>query len=479
MNENNPVKEFFAEVGGWFGDIGKAIAKGDIFTKLSILIMGAQNFRSKQIVRGIIMTLVEVAFILYTAFIGVGFMSKLNTLGTVERAVVYNAVTMKNETNNYDHSFKILLFGMISVIIIVAFVVFWLNNIRESYKLELMRKEGKHINTFKDDLHALINEKFYKTLLFLPCTGVIVFTIVPLIVMIAVAFTNYDKSHLPPSSLLSWVGFENFAKLFGSSLTSTFGYSFRMVLLWTIIWAFFATFTTYFGGILLSLLINGPKIKLKKMWRTLFIIAIAVPQFVTLLLVRQFFADDGIVNTICGNVGITQFLTNIGLVRQGLNYIPFLSSPNWAKVMIILINIWVGVPYQMLIATGVLMNIPEELIEAARIDGANKFQTFKSITMPYMLAVTGPSLVTAFVANINNFNVIYLLTTNYTTMNQKLANSSAKEVDLLVTWLFRLTQDEYNYKMASVIGIMVFVICAIFTLVAFNKVTHGKEGDFQ
>ena len=93
-----------------------------------------------------------------------------------------------------------------------------------------------------------------------------------------------------------------------------------------------------------------------------------------------------------------------------------------------------------------------------------------------MLFVTGPALVTDFVRNINNFNVIYLLTAGvYTTTDQAMASSQAKEVDLLVTWLFTLTQDYYNYKMAAVIGIMVFLICVVFTLVAFNFMISGNK----
>jgi arabinogalactan oligomer/maltooligosaccharide transport system permease protein len=208
-------------------------------------------------------------------------------------------------------------------------------------------------------------------------------------------------------------------------------------------------------------------------------VTIALPQFVSLLLVRNFFSNGGIVNTICANIGLTGFLRNIGLIST--SYIPFLSAPGWAHVMIILINIWIGVPYQMLIATGVLMNLPSDQLESARVDGASPFQMFRNITMPYLLFVTGPALVTDFVKNINNFNVIYLLTQDvYTTTNQAMANSQAKEVDLLVTWLFRLTQDYYNYKMASVIGIVVFVICAVFTLIAFNWLIRGdREGTYQ
>ena len=339
---------------------------------------------------------------------------------------------------------------------------------------------SSHINTFKEDLRSLTEEKFHITLLTLPVLGVVIFTLIPILLLIFVAFTNYDQQHMPPTELFSWVGFSNFISLFGGGgLTSTFGYAFVRVLGWTLVWAFFATFTTYIGGILLSLLLNSKKTRLSKMWRTLFIVTIAVPQFVSLLLVRNFFSNGGIVNTICHSIGLTGFLRSIGLVST--SYIPFLSAPGWAHVMIILINIWIGVPYQMLIATGVLMNLPSDQLESARVDGATNFQIFRKITMPYLLFVTGPALITDFVKNINNFNVIYLLTQDvYTTTNQAMASSQAKEVDLLVTWLFRLTQDYYNYKMASAIGIIVFIICAVFTLVAFNRMIKGdKEGTYQ
>ena len=136
-----------------------------------------------------------------------------------------------------------------------------------------------------------------------------------------------------------------------------------------------------------------------------------------------------------------------------------------------------GIPYQMLIATGVLMNLPTDQLESARIDGANPFQTFRHITMPYMLFVTGPALVTDFVKNFNNFNVIYLLTQGvYVTTDQFMAASQAREVDLLVTWLFNLTQNYYNYKMASVIGIMVIYNIVIQTLGGKARTLSAQPG---
>ena len=460
---------------------GLSIAKGDIWVKLSLIILGAGYFGRKQIVKGIIMTLFEVAFIWFTATVGVPNLSKFGTLGTVQFEQKFDIVTMTNVVNDYDNSFLILLLSIISLIFIVMFVVIYMANMIHVYNLQVLKAEGKRINTFKQDCKSYINEKFHITLLTLPIAGVVIFTVVPLIIMIAVAFTNYDQNHMPPSALFTWVGFKNFIDLFTTTTTVTFGYSFRVVLGWTFVWAIFATFTTYFGGIMLAKFLNNPKTKCSKLWRSLFVVTIAVPQFVSLLVVRNFFANTGIVNALCSEWGITELLKNIGLVKDSLTYIPFLSDPNWAKVMIIIINIWVGVPYQMLVATGVLMNIPNELMESARIDGATEFQAFMKITMPYMLFITGPALVTDFIKNINNFNVIYLLTQDvYTTANQALANSSAKEVDLLVTWLFRLTSEQYNYKMASVIGCVVFVICSVFTLIMFNNMIKGdKEGTFQ
>lgn len=475
------MKKILNSIGNYFKEFGTAVAKGDIWVKLSLIWMGAGYIARKQIINGIIMTLLEAVFAIMCVGYAAPNLAKFGTLGTVQFEQVFDPLTLTSTVNDYDNSFLILLNSIISLFLIVVFVIVYIANVKTVYHLQQTKENGRHINNFREDIRALFNEKFHITLLTLPCIGVVLMNILPILVLIAVAFTNYDQQHMPPSALFTWVGFKNFKSLFTNSTTITFGYSFGKILIWTLEWAVLATFTTYIGGILLAKFINNKATKWPKFWRTLFIIAIAVPQFVTLLLVRNFFADSGIVNTICANIGLTDFLKKIGLVASHLTYIPFLTDPNWAKIMIVLINIWVGVPYQMLIATGVLMNIPEDQIESARIDGANSFQIFAKITMPYMLFVTGPALITDFVKNINNFNVIYLLTQDvFVTSDQMLANSNAKEVDLLVTWLFRLTNEYYNYKMASVIGIFVFVICAAFTLITFTRTIKGdKEDQFR
>ena len=473
------ISGFFAVIARFFSEFGTAMAKGDVFVKLSLLWWGAGYFRRKQYVKAILMTLLEIAVIAFTLNFAMAYVPKFGTLGTIQAEQVFNMQTMQTEWNDYDNSFMILLFSLFSFVIWFVAAVVCMRNVVNAYELQMQAQRGKHINTFVEDLREYLDKKFHITLLSLPVLGIVVFTLIPMLLLILVAFTNYDQQHMPPTNLFTWVGFSNFVTLFGGGITTTFGYAFIRILGWTIIWSFFATLTTYLGGILMSLLLNSKLTRGTKIWRTMLVVTIAVPQFVSLLLMRNFFANSGIVNTICANIGLTGFLRDIGLIST--SYIPFMTAPGWVHVMIILINIWIGIPYQMLIATGVLMNLPTDQIESARIDGASPFQVFKSITMPYMLQVTGPALITDFVKNFNNFNVIYLLTQNvFVTTNQFMANSQAKETDLLVTWLFTLTQDYYNYKMASVIGIMVFIVCAVFTLIGFNFMISGdKEGTYS
>lgn len=480
-NTAEAFANFFKGIGEYFSDFGRAISKGDLGVKLSTVFMGAGYFARKKFIVGCLMTLIEAFFIVMCIFYAAPNLAKFGTLGTTVRQTAFDPVTMQNTVIAGDNSFLILLNSVIALFLIFVFILLWIGNIKRAYELQLDEEKGIHINTFVEDLKSLFNGRFNITLMTLPTIGVILMNIIPILILIAIAFTNYDQQHMPPSALFTWVGFANFKNIVNLSNNSAFGYAFFKVLGWTLVWAFFSTFTCFLGGIVMAKLITYRKVKFPKFWRTLFVVTIAVPQFVTLLLVRYFFGDTGIVNGICSSIGITDFLKTIGLVKSHLTYIPFLTSPGWAKFMIVMINIWVGVPYQMLVATGVLLNIPESQIESAKLDGANAWQIFWHITMPYVMFVEGPTLITDFVRNINNFNVIYLLTQDtFVTTNQTLANANAKEVDLLVTWLFTLTNDYYNYKMASVIGIIVFVICAIFSLIAFSKfLSGGREESYQ
>ncbi len=447
--------KFFSGVGEDFKDIGLTFKEGDWKTKVSFLIMGFGPLMRKQFLRGIALLAVEVFFIYYMVSFGWGYLKDIGTLGTVAR--VMNA----DGTYSYnDNSFFILMYSILTLMILVAFIAIWRINVRVNRNEEKLIAAGKPLATVKQDFHSLLDSHFDKTLLTLPVLGVFIFTVLPILFMICIAFTDYDANHQPPTNLFSWVGLENFKNLFSFG-TSGLGSTFLIVLSWTLIWAFFATFLTYFCGMGVAILINKKGIKFKKLWRTILVMTIAVPQFVSLLYVYKMFANDGLINT---------YLMKWGWISSA---IPFWTNATLAKVMIILINLWIGIPYTMLIMTGLLMNIPEDLYESARIDGANGFQMFRSITLPYMFFVTGPFLLTQFTGNLNNFNVIYLLTKGGP-QSMALSNN-AGYTDLLVTWLYKMTIDDTNYRMAAVIGIMVFVVTAVISLVVYGMLPSVRD----
>lgn len=447
-----------------------AFVRGSVGTRLSFLIMGLGQLLRGQIVKGALYLLTEILFVLYMVFVGGGYLGHLFSghLGRVAAGEIWNDATGVYDKLPGDNSFLILLYSVATLVLVALFILLWTMNVKGCYRNDLAAAEGRKISSFKEDLAALFNEKFYVPLLLPPFLGLLLFTVMPLLFMVLIAFTNYDYQHMPPGNLFDWVGFENFKLLFSVGEGSGFFLVFLRVLVWTFVWAFFATFTNYFLGMIVALMINKKGIRLKKLWRTLFVVAIAVPQFVTLLLMQKILDGDGILNVILG--------TNIRWLADTSHYslIP--------RLMIILVNIWIGVPYTLLMCSGILMNIPADLYEAARIDGASPVQIFMKITLPYMLHVTGPYLITSFVGNINNFNVIWLLTGGGPVDNVHYGGGSqAQSTDLLVTWLYRLTTDvNPKFNIASVIGIVIFVICAAMSLLAYNRSGAVKrEEEYQ
>ncbi len=452
--KKNAVSTFFEALGKGFKEIGVTFTEGDFKTKLSFIIFGLGPILRGQILIGVTLLLCEVLFIYFMTGFGWQYLSKLSTLGTVATKKV------GRKTVYGDNSFLILLFGVLCIFAILAFIAIWYINVKENRKEELRLKEGKKLPTNGEVFHSLFDKNFHKTLLAIPVTGIFVFTVLPIVFMILVAFTNYDKNHQSPTNLFTWVGLENFKNLV-SFTGAGIGPTFLQVLAWTLVWALFATFTNYFLGMAVAMLINKKGIKFKKLWRTILVLTIAVPQFVSLLYVMKMFANDGLING---------YLIKWGIIDS---YIPFWTDPMLARITIIVVNIWIGIPYMMLIATGLLMNIPEDLYESARIDGANPWQMFRSITLPYMLFVTGPFLLTQFTGNLNNFNVIYLLTQGKP-QSVNLAEK-AGNTDLLITWLYKMTVNDTNYRMAAVIGIMVFIVTAVISLVVYNMLPSVKD----
>ena len=444
--------------------VTNAFKKGDLFTKLSFLVLGLGNVVRKQVVKGALFLATEIAYIYYMIAYGFGSLKEFTTLGNYQKIE-----TWSEEDGCYIYetvgriSVQVLLFAVFTIILTLLFVAFWRECVKSAYKLQCLAKEGKHINSFHEDVKDLFNVNLHKLLLTLPLAGILTFSVLPLIFMMLMAFTNYSDLN---NKLLKfdWTGFDAFKQVL--SLKGDIGRQFWSVLLWTIIWAIFATVLNYIFGMILALVINRKGTRCKGMWRFFFILSIAIPQFVSLLIVRTMLSDNGAINNI---------LLDWGLIDAPL---PFWTNVTWARVTVIIVNLWVGIPYTMLTMTGILQNIPADLYEAAKVDGANAFVVFFKITLPYMLFVTMPSLITTFTGNINNFNVIYLLSGGGPASEHIV--DTAGQTDLLVTWLYKLTIDQKDYNIGAVIGIMTFVVLAIVSLVTYrNTNSYKDEEGFQ
>ncbi len=455
------IVKFFKGIGKGFKNYGVTFAKGDWATKLSYLIFGVGDIHKGKYYKGILFFLTEVLYVLYMVFFGWGYISKFDTLGTVKTGEVLDPGQIIPRKVYGDNSMLILLYSVLTIVITVVVFAIYITNIKDAYRHELMRKNGEKPTSLKADVKEFLDGKYHVTLLSFPVLMIGIFNVLPLIFMILIAFTNYDSTHLPPGTLFTWVGFDNFSSLFDVVNNSKKATTFLELTKWTLLWAVAATFSNYILGMIVALMINKKGIKLKALWRTLFVITIAVPQFVSLLLMSQMLAADGAINILLSEI------TGSHVEIQWLN-----TTPLMARLTVIIINCWVGIPYTILSMSGILMNIPEDLYESARIDGASPVKTFTKITLPYMIFVTTPQLITQFVGNINNFNVIYLLTGGNPSTEKFY---QAGYTDILVTWLFKLTIDSQDYGLAAAIGILVFIVCATLSLLIYNNSKSMKD----
>lgn len=441
----------------------KAITEGGLETKLSMLVMGLGNFVHGQKIKGLLYLSIEVAYIVFMIVNGIGFLGMLGSLGSTPQKEVWDEATQVYLYVKGDQSVLILLYGVATVLLSILMFLVWRGTLRSAYKAECLAREGKHINTFVEDLKSLLHENLHRLFMTPPMVFICGFTILPLIFMICMAFTNYSKigNHL---MLFDWVGLENFKALFDAN--SILGSTFWSVLVWTLVWAFFATFTNYIFGMILAIVINRKDTKFKGFWRFCFVLSCAVPMFVSLLIMRTMLQPEGAINVL---------LRNLGWIAQDVS-LPFFTDPTWARVTVIVVNIWVGVPYTLLQLTGVLQNIPADIYEAAKVDGANAIQIFFKITLPYMLYVTTPYLIATFTGNVNNFNIIYLLSGGDPVVD---LSSTAGSTDLLVTWLYKLTVDKQYYNAGAVIGILTFIILAVGALFTYRRSkSYKEEGGF-
>ncbi|ALS74896.1 sugar ABC transporter permease [Planococcus rifietoensis] len=413
--------------------------------KLALLLSilpGFGQFYNKQWIKGLLFLGFGISFFLvFGDLLNMGFWG-LATLGTeVPR----------------DNSIFLLAEGLIAVIVTIFGLAFYYVNLRDAYKNGKLRDENKPLSSLKRDYQNLIAQG-YPYLISGPSLFILIFAVIfPILFSFALAFTNYDLYHSPPANLADWVGFDTFAKIFTVDIWRS---TFFSVLGWTVIWTLVASTLQVALGIFMAVLVNQKDLRFKKFYRTVLVLPWAVPGFVTILIFAGLFNDSfGAIN-------------NDILAMVGIDAIPWLTDENWSKLALILMQGWLGFPFIFLVTTGVLQSIPEDLYEAARIDGASIFAQFRNITMPMILIATAPVIITQFTFNFNNFNIIYLFNGG----GPAVPGSTAGGTDILVSWIYKLTLQSSQYSLAAALTILLSVFVIAIALWQFRRTDAFKEG---
>ncbi|MCL3860619.1 ABC transporter permease subunit [Actinotalea sp. K2] len=271
-------------------------------------------------------------------------------------------------------------------------------------------------------------------------------------------FEAEDGSRLPVGWRVT-VGAENFTTAFADPRYST---PFVKIFAWTVAFAALSVVTTFLLGLALAMVFNDPRLRGRKIYRSLLILPYAFPGFLAALL------WSGLLNRRYG------FINDV--ILNGAQ-IGWLTDPWLAKLSVLGVNLWLGFPYMFLICTGALQSIPQDVTEAAKIDGAGRIRTWRSVVMPLLLVSTAPLLISSFAFNFNNFTLIYLLTGGGPRFSD--ASVPLGHTDILISMVYSISGIDgnapRNYGLASALSIVIFVIVATISAIAFRQTRKLEE----
>ncbi|MCY7862090.1 carbohydrate ABC transporter permease [Bacillus haynesii] len=406
------------------------------------IIPGLGQFYNKQWIKGLLFLLLGVSF--FAVF------------GDLLNMGLWGLFTLGTEVPR-DNSIFLLAEGIIAVIVTCFGLAVYYANLRDAYQNGKRRDEQKELSSLKEQYQNLMAQG-YPYLISGPSLFILIFAVIfPILFSFALAFTNYNLYHSPPAHLVDWVGLKTFSEIFTVDIWRS---TFLDVLAWTIVWTLVASTLQVGLGILLAVVVNQKEVRFKKFFRMILVLPWAVPGFVTILVFAGLFNDS-----------FGAFNHQI-LAAFGIDPIPWMTNANWTKLALILMQGWLGFPYVFIVTTGVLQSIPDDLYEAATIDGASAFSKFRHITLPLILIAMAPIIITQFTFNFNNFNIIYLFNGG----GPAVPGSTAGGTDILVSWIYKLTMQSSQYSLAAALTILLSVFVISIALWQFRRTNSFKEG---
>lgn len=281
-----------------------------------------------------------------------------------------------------------------------------------------------------------------------------IFTVLPIVYTIFISFTNYNMYHLDDFSV---VGITNYLDVIRGSISAVF----FPVLGWTLVFAALSTVGSYLIGMGLAVLLNNPHMREAKIYKSLLIVPWALPATIAIL------AWQGLLNEQYG--GINNLLHMVGI-----SGIPWMTNVFWARFGIIIVNLWLGFPYMLNVCLGGLQSIEPTFYEAARIDGATKWQCFRKITFPVITRLSIPLIVSTFASNFNNFGNIYMITQGGPA---RPGSQFAGSTDILASTIYKMTTWSNRYELSATLSVISFLIVGTLTLINLNMSGAFKEVD--
>ncbi len=272
-------------------------------------------------------------------------------------------------------------------------------------------------------------------------------------------FTSQTGKTIIPG-FVSTIGWRNFTNFFRSPAIRG---PLTLILGWNFVFAILTVLTSFALGLAIAIMFNTPDMPFKKVIRSFLLVPYTIPALITILIWR------GMMNPELGVINRT--LSNL------FNFSPpWFTDQWWAKIAILIVNLWLSYPYFMLICSGALQSIPQDIYQAAEVDGASPWQRFRNITLPLLLVAVGPLLLASFTFNFNNFNLIYLFIGGGPPIAG--ASTTAGHTDILISYVYNLAFSGgrgVNYGFASAITIVIFLLIGGITLFQFKYTNMWEE----
>lgn len=420
---------------------------------LALAFMGLAHLTTlRQRYKGAAFALVEVAFLVASPFL------IRNVIGLVTLGEPQPSLPVKER----DNSIFMLMDGVLALAVIALFIAIYAVSVRSALADHRLGVQSQPTSA-RHQLAAISTRAFPVIGLTPMVLLILFFVFVPLVFSALVAFTNYSSpTNIPPANTVDWVGFDNFADMLGGNALWTD--ALVRVFIWTFIWAILAVATCFFGGMILAVILHESKLRIKPLFQAIFILPYAIPAVVSLLVWR---------NMLNGAFGaVNKTLMELGIIDTA---IPWLTDPNMARFTVVLINLWCGFPYFMLLTMSAMTAIPQDVKEAAALDGATGIQRFRYITFPLVLFQTAPLLIMSFAANFNNFGAIFFLTNGGPNMPDT-TRTGAGATDILVSWIYQLTVGLLEYHYGAVIAVLIFLVLAPIAIIQFRR-TKAFKGE--